>query len=82
MHSLSFPINPPPPLQALWTYNVWASIMLQIIMPATMEKTLGIFSVCPPPPPPSTYVPPVTEHVPLHSKSSYKNVARASRACK
>ena len=41
-----------------------------------------IFSVCappPPPPPPPQYVmlPPVTEHVPLHSKSLCENMARA-----
>ena len=32
----------------------------------------------PPPPPPVRYAPPVREHVPLHSKSLCKNMARAS----
>ena len=41
-----------------------------------------IFSVCAPPPPPPhppvCYDAPVAEHVPLHSKSLCKNMARAS----
>ena len=36
------------------------------------------FLPSPPPPPPVRYAPPVTEHVPLHSKSLWKNMARAS----
>ena len=42
-------------------------------------KPFWIFSVCAP-----QYVmcPPVTEHVPLHSKSLCKNIARASGGCK
>ena len=34
------------------------------------------------PPPPVRYAPPDAEHVPLHSKSSCKNMARASGGCK
>ena len=42
--------------------------------------TNRILSVCapPPPPPPVRYAPPVTDHVPLHSKSLFKNMAGAS----
>ena len=39
-----------------------------------------LFRVCPPPQ--STVCAPVTEHVPLHSKSLCKNIARASGGCK
>ena len=41
-----------------------------------MQEICRIFSVCAPPQ--SVMRPPVTEHVPLHSKSSCKNIARAS----
>ena len=37
-----------------------------------------LFRLCPPPPPQYVMRPPVTEHVPLHSKSLCKNMARAS----
>ena len=49
-----------------------------------IHKFIRIFSVCAPPPPPPQYVmlPPVTEHVSLHSKSLCKNIARASGGCK
>ena len=36
------------------------------------------FVSSPPPPGPVRYAPSVTEHVPLHSKSLYKNMARAA----
>ena len=42
-------------------------------------KIWRIFSDCAPP---VSYAPPVTEHVPLHSKSPCKNIARASGGCK
>ena len=41
---------------------------------------LDLFRLCPPPP--VRYAPPVTEHVPLHSKSLCKNMACASERCK
>ena len=41
-----------------------------------MIKQLGSFTFVPLPP--VCYAPPVSEHVPLHSKSLCKNMARAS----
>ena len=43
---------------------------------------IGSFPFVPPPPPQYVMRPPVTEHVPLHSKSLCKNIARASGGCK
>ena len=40
-----------------------------------LTQKVDLFRLCPPP---VGYPPPVTEHVPLHSKSSRKNMARAS----
>ena len=40
-------------------------------------KFRDLFRLCPPPPP-VRYDPSVTEHVPLHSKSLCKNIARGS----
>ena len=42
------------------------------------HKKLDLFRLCPPPPPPPQYVmqPQFTEHVPLHSISLCKNMAR------
>ena len=43
------------------------------------EENFGSFPFVPPPPPPQyVMLPPVTEHVSLHSKSLCKNIARAS----
>ena len=39
-----------------------------------------LFRLCPPLP--VHFAPPVTDHVSLHSKSLYKNMARASGGCK
>ena len=50
--------------------------LIQMAHTPNGAKVRRIFSVCAPPPPP------VTEHVPLHSKSLCKNMARASGGCK
>ena len=47
-----------------------------------LSLTYRILSVCAPPPPQYVMLPPVREHVSLHTKSLCKNMARASRGCK
>ena len=57
---------------------------MKLLPRSTVAAALGsrnwIFTVCAPPP--VRYAPPVTEQVPLHSKSPSKNKAGASEGCK
>ena len=65
---------PPAPVDPLNVYTLPRSLW--------SYNVYWIFSVCAPPPPPYIMRPQVTEHVPLHSKSLCKNMARVSGGCK